>query len=401
MAIQKTRLKNEFLKITFFIASLVILLFLLLINIQNSSLNSKKTILSSASINKLKKTSLNNSKSKDYKILLVPANFSDLPHKNAIDLRLKLNSIFFSQANFGILSALSKQSYGKVTISPSFLPYDNFIYNSNLSEVDFCIRHYPNFDQIIKEKVFQKVNFNKYDIVVFIFPKSNICSSIGEMSYVPAMGFRYFFIQTNYEMIFQVFIHEFGHFLGLKDAGGMACNNNKQISKYCTSIKYGDLFDPMGNGVSHFNVMEKVQLNWINSSKVRTINYKKGSGVTLNIASIGRPDLQYPMALKIQQGPEAILKFNSYFIEYRTVLDNISLLPATEETKKIEKYPGLQIRVFAGSGYSIINTHPKSIYGLIDAPLLEGQKFVDDENNIEVELVKANDEKATVRVSFK
>lgn len=66
------------------------------------------------------------------------------------------------------------------------------------------------------------------------------------------------------------FIHELGHVLGLAHAGDWRCEGpfvGQDLSDLraggCDAYRYGDVYDPMGDSIRHFNALSKLRLGYI------------------------------------------------------------------------------------------------------------------------------------------
>ncbi len=72
------------------------------------------------------------------------------------------------------------------------------------------------------------------------------------------------------DVFYNVFIHEFGHNLGLPHSSSLECGDVSfsHSPNACSVFEYGDYFDIMGGLDGHFNSIQKETLGWFNSGNI-------------------------------------------------------------------------------------------------------------------------------------
>ena len=234
--------------------------------------------------------------------------------------------------------------------------------------------------------------------MIYIFPdfSSDLCSNASNNG-----GFKTknnIIIKNTLEFYSTVH-HEFGHFFldkifitGHSDA--LTCaKTGKQIDRLqnCQFINFLDLYDSMGNGSGHYNIMLKNKIGWILNEKILTVD-KSG---TYYINSIGSISPIYPLGIKVKKGPVI------YYLEYRTISDVFNMAPLTDYfLRQIPKKPGVQVRISHGDGYALIDTHIETPGDLFDSPMYENESFFDSNNKISVQVLRADENKAKLQINF-
>lgn len=90
------------------------------------------------------------------------------------------------------------------------------------------------------------------------------------LGYVGAPGS---WVQDSFDETGGVFAHELGHNYGLNHANFWDTAGESVIGTKGNNVEYGDSFDTMGNataGRRHFNVRNKVALNWLRLTEIQT-----------------------------------------------------------------------------------------------------------------------------------
>jgi hypothetical protein len=211
----------------------------------------------------------------------------------------------------------------------------------------------------------------QFDLICF---KSVPNYSWAGLGYVGAPGA---WIQGAFDAAAGVSAHELGHNFGLSHANFWDTAGANMIGKVGTDVEYGDSFDTMGNasgGKRHFNVRNKVALNWLRSTEVVTFS-------TNGVYRIFAHDLTNAVtgarALKVARNSRT-----NYWFELRQKFtDNRWLLS------------GLGVR-WARSDNSrqslLLDTTAGSAEGKNDSALVLGRTFTDPEVGLHITPLRKN-----------
>ncbi|HVR94710.1 MAG TPA: hypothetical protein VHI75_12805, partial [Casimicrobiaceae bacterium] len=228
-------------------------------------------------------------------------------------------------------------------------------------------------------------NLANYTNTFYVMPHNAACGWAG-LAYV---GFPYTAWSNGYNQL-GVYGHELGHNFTLLHAGSLGCTG-QVIGGSCSVAEYGDPFDLMGNSSTmHFNAMQKLHLNWIPASSVKT--HSSGNAIyTLSpLESAG----QSTYAVKI---PAAANR--TYWLEYRQPIGFDA---------PMSSYPnnGAQIRVAAPLQFTsgmddtqILDMTLGTPGSFGDAALLVGQTYNDSTYGISVYVNSATASALTLTVS--
>ncbi|MEN9579771.1 MAG: hypothetical protein RJA70_2780, partial [Pseudomonadota bacterium] len=244
------------------------------------------------------------------------------------------------------------------------------------------------------------IDLTRYDHILYYFPGEASCSfgGLGEVG-SPSLPVR----QTWYNGWFDTFVvtHELGHNLGFWHGHALTCGNSVVSTNpgaECLMAEYGDHYDPMGNGTTHFNGYYKAAQGWIKGCGLATV--PAGGEYSLTPVETATSELQVlrvPAPLSIC--PDSAPCY--YYIEYRQPL---GMFDGDTRYGTAPMHEGLSIRLAA----DIDTTGNSSVTGSYlldmtpdeqpwDGRLAFGSTFVDP-SGLQISAVAAEGGRARVRV---
>jgi hypothetical protein len=167
-------------------------------------------------------------------------------------------------------------------------------------------------------------------------------------------------------------IHELGHNFGLPHTDLWKAWDGSVIGAG-TPIHYADNYDPMGNGGAdprnHFSVRSKALLGWLGPNGVINVTQ---SGI-YRIYAQDLPGVAEPRGLRIARDAA-----NVYWVEFRQlIVENPYMMNGVRMHRCYADESG-QVDMTL----NLLDMTPGSPLGCIDAPLLIGRTFSDDESGI-------------------
>lgn len=210
-----------------------------------------------------------------------------------------------------------------------------------------------------------------------------------------------------------VALHEYGHNIGVWHANSLECGASAISSAACTSDEYGDPSDVMGSsgGYGHLNGVHKDVLGWLGTRKQVA---SAGGSYTLFPYEDVAANTKVLMVPRSRDASGNVVGY--YYLEYRKPTVNW-----TSFTSGRPEYgDGVLVHTagigspclgcspeFLGPGGGgdshIVDTQPASIGGtndFVDAPIAEGQSFVDPGSGVSVQVTSTEPGTANVSLSF-
>jgi M6 family metalloprotease-like protein len=217
-----------------------------------------------------------------------------------------------------------------------------------------------------------------------------------------------------YGKIGGVALHEYGHNLGVWHANALECGGSSITGTSCSSDEYGDPSDVMGisSGYGHLNGAHKDILGWV-TGRVQTAS--DAGTYVINAYEDGAANTK---VLKVPRTRDSSGNVNGYYyLEYRkpsgtwdNFLDGQSeygegvLVHTSGATPFCTFVCDPDFTGPGGGGDSnLIDTHPGSVGGsndFKDAPLTNGQSYVDTGAGVSIQVTETGSGSATVSVSF-
>ena len=188
--------------------------------------------------------------------------------------------------------------------------------------------------------------------------------------------------------------HEFGHNLGLKHAGLIACSGDGST---CNNITYGDGFDVMGRSPSgHYNAFNKERLGWLSVD----------SGDLAVVDTNGIYNLEpYVIAPSGRlKGLKVRRKINPangeimwYYVEFRQPIGLDGFVPFADNSG-----PLIHIHDEVGSdGSHLLDMTPGSyINDLVDSTLIEGATYTELSTGVSITTLSSDASGTSVKVDF-
>jgi len=249
------------------------------------------------------------------------------------------------------------------------------------------------------------INIHEYrSIFIHVNPSTlsaSRCNSYGAWGTINgAPAFSVFFGDSNYYL--RTLIHELGHNFGANHANYYFCGD-KPIDQdnRCSTMEYGDYFDIMGNywyageNAFGFNGVLKYSSGWISESEIKDIN---ASGV-YDLQQNSEPrSVTQPLLLRIIL-PNDFTQ-SAYYLSFRKLAGpDLNLPKQFVEGVTIIKW----VNPIWYSQTNLINMNPtfsQSYQERQNAPLKDGQEFVDAINKIRIKQISHTDETAKLQITL-
>ncbi len=243
------------------------------------------------------------------------------------------------------------------------------------------------------------VDFRNYTRLFVVFPHNNACSpsaallGIRDIETLDGIAQLSVAILYGVPLDHGVAVHEFGHQLGLLHANDWECGD-VVIGDTCVTVQYGDIFDVMGHTgpYGHFNAPHKYTAGWFAESNVLETNEP---GV-YRIYPL-ETNTTYLQCLKVPRGDGF-----SYFVEYRRPLGYDAIFALFPKGT----LDGVLIHIdeyeLAGDTQLLDttpNSDPNQEIDSVDVVLLQGETFIDFDNDISITTMSLSDEFLEVLLS--
>jgi hypothetical protein len=206
-------------------------------------------------------------------------------------------------------------------------------------------------------------------------------------------------VWANGDIRVEVIAHELAHNLGLYHSHAWDCNGASTGSN-CKKIEYGDTFDVMGDVLAaHFNAYQKERLGYLNYGTSLPLTTVTTSGIyDISPYEYFIPNVSPSKALKIVTDLDPTLGlYNLLYVEYRQNLGfDTSLSPYPDATAGVLIHQTSSVR--ADSSY-LLDTHPQT-HTFDDAALLPGESFIEPQSGTSIQLLSADADGASVKVTF-
>lgn len=235
-----------------------------------------------------------------------------------------------------------------------------------------------------------------YKHFIYFFPAASGCPNVAGNQTGPNGEMRVFLNGTP-TYVAMTIAHEMGHTFGLLHSDALNCDRSP-IGDTCTVTNYGDPSDVMGAD-GHFNAYWKERLGWLGAS---------GTPALIEVTQSGRHVIDRfettgtgAKAVKVYQGVDpATGRGVWYYVEYRQAIGFDAVLAG-----KGNLATGVQIRKVSPSGsggYSqFLDMTPNSVTSgdYLDGALAVGRTFVDAAAGVQITLVAADGQSATLDVT--
>lgn len=195
-----------------------------------------------------------------------------------------------------------------------------------------------------------------------------------------------------------VFVHEYGHNLGLQHASSLSCNKPGEFDSACWDSEYSDPYDGMGNVFpGHYSFPSKVQLGWLKEDQVFKVRRMAGREITYVVRLTplelkdGLKGIEIPFTLPSGQ-PAA------YYIEYRQRIG--------EDAKVQRGVDGALVRVSMQSEHRNIRFQHTHILAMPGKPWWDphqldvGTLYADPVAGIEIEPLDRTEQDLFVRLTL-
>ncbi|MEW6056958.1 MAG: M12 family metallo-peptidase [Bdellovibrionota bacterium] len=311
---------------------------------------------------------------------VVLVGFSDLANTYTLE---KTQDVFFNQVH----NYLLETSYGQTSLTGQvFGPYSISLSRSGCDSNSIA--------SLANAQASQRgVNLSQYRRIVYVFPK-NGCSwlGLGTIGGNPSRSW------INGSLVLHTVAHELGHNLGLYHSNAMNCGS-ASIASSCSTIEYGDTTDIMGNLVAgHYNAFQKERLGWLGYGAQPQIATASASGI-FELEPYSLQGSSRVKAVKVLRSTNSAGKKTYYYVEYRQPTGFDSALARSSSynlTSGVVIHQGSEVT--ANSSY-LLNMNPTQS-SWYKAALGVGQTFTDSTAGVQIKLVSANPNAATVSVTL-
>ncbi|MEM3833514.1 MAG: M6 family metalloprotease domain-containing protein [Thermoprotei archaeon] len=320
-------------------------------------------------------------------ILIVPVKFIDVSNTTTIEniIRDKILPLvrYYHEVSYGALEVDGVYFESWFTLNHTLAYYGQ---NSG-STKDINIDEYF---RASLEDADPYVNYHNYDFVIIVHAGNDEAmtgnpndiwsrATLGKQYYTYDGGVRLGLLTVAENDPYGVYVHEFGHNLGLPD---LYDTSYKEMFVGPWSVMdIGSWLNPP----SSIMAVEKIWLGWIPTTNITSVSY----GQILNV-TISR--LEYPgnvLAVKIP-----LASSTYYIIEYRTKVLTDSALPMSGA---LISYVDTSL----GSGKGIVrvvDANNSTKNDLNDAAFVSGMKFINSANSVAVRIWYLNPQNAYVMV---
>ncbi len=244
---------------------------------------------------------------------------------------------------------------------------------------------------------------SNYDHVLFFFPLVSDDCGLREGKGASPGQRSYYWLSSNMSasQLAGYIIHELGHNFGLLHASSLFCSdtNNQKVSLtrtgICTSIEYGDSFDPLGHvsGKPYLNTHSRVAIGALPPEALQTVT-------TSGIYSLGPIELAsttFPRGIKIQMSTPLSNGAHSYLLEYRQPI-------GFDSTLNPNYLNGIFIRVLGNKPYTLLpqtwllDTTP--IINPSDVVLRPNATFIDSQAKLLIRTISVSPTEARVEIKL-
>lgn len=307
----------------------------------------------------------------------------------------RIKNILFNNSD-SVANYFVENSYGQISgMTGEVYPQQGnwYVINGDTSKCDKL-----NWANLAKQRaIADGMNYSQYQHVMYMFPRTSICSWNGFAYYGSELSFMNGLDNS------RIIAHEFGHNLGNNHAARLDCGSTtfKNLLSDCSFVEYGDITDTMGWAIyAEFNTPHKLQVGWIPYEKVQTITSPQG---VYTVYASETPPSSTPVgsyqALKIVRINESNADYKNLYISYRQrqgLWDN-KLPSATVQ--------GISLHLWRDNSSRkkphLLDTTPgsqSSHQDFYDASLTDGKSVYDAANQIYIRQISHDTQKATVEI---
>lgn len=221
----------------------------------------------------------------DKKLLVVAITDSSFTETFIPYSKAELESIYFG-SSFSLVDYMKKVSNSNFNVTGEVfatIGIPNLCKSDNLFERDIEEIGLQAIENFITD-------LDTYGFVSFVVPDRDDCLSnaagigtLGKLTYESAIhgdirlgvSFVRAYNKEDFDnVVLSTAIHEFGHNLGLNHGNVNSCGREIFSTEACAGVEYGDGHGIMGTSpnISHFNMIQKEDLGWLNPSEILVIN---------------------------------------------------------------------------------------------------------------------------------
>jgi hypothetical protein len=338
-------------------------------------------------------------------VLVLPVNHTNDPSQAATVEQLRglvftgtysVNS-YYQQASFGQLRLAGRQNANGDIADWRTIPLTNENCTARLSQYAAAA------DGLALQQGYDP---NSYQTVMYVFPSGNCrigqstIGAIGDESQTNRVWVSVANFNSIYNSLHQLFVHEFGHSLGLEHASAFRnCPPTLPFTNCQGTDTYGDNADVMGN-VSVFvtpssrllSNYQRSRLGWL-GGKSETLD--SPGTYLVRLVSPGGPTKGTTLAQVRLKNPSGTFSGGSLYLEYRRNLPPYDIFdPAETFNRGVALRVGSEDLLSPGAQPFLIDTTPETggtnTTDFRDAPLTIGRTFADSYYGITITVESTN-----------
>jgi hypothetical protein len=214
--------------------------------------------------------------------------------------------------------------------------------------------------------------------------------------------------------------HELGHNFGLMHANRFECGAGVVVSPTCPVVEYGDPYDTMGQSFTingfpspHFNAFHKERLGWLGTAASPPVTEVIASG-TFTLQTMSLPQSSSPRALRVLRSTNATTGERTFlYVEHRARVGFDATLQngrnASGQIVPLAFEDGVLLHLgqsLTVDSSRLLDTSPTDANtatagaDMVDVAVHVGQTFTDPATGIQIAVVSADANQATVTVTL-